>query len=307
MKLDSTTILLAILGVMTVIYAVVFIKDLIAHKEEIANDKEITWWKAGFVGGLVNFFDPLGIGAFAPQTALLKFLKQCPDRLIPGTMNIANCACVLAQSIIFTKMVEVQPVTLWTMMIAAGAGAVLGAGFMSKADVKVVRLVMGCALAVTGCIMLAKVTGIMPAGGAETGVDGEPLKLAVAIVVNFALGALMTAGVGLYNPCMVLIALLGMDIKVAFPIMMCSCAFTMVPATIKFVQEGAYNRKSALWQCVFGTVTTIFASIIIGSMDVKILMIIVVCVTFYTSITMFRAFAKTKDESVAKADAAIAQ
>lgn len=292
--MDSTKILIAILVIMAVIYAVVFIRDLIQHKDEIAADNDISYVKAGLIGGLVNFFDPLGIGAFAPQTALLKFFKQCPDRLIPGTMNIANCACVLAQSLIFTTMVEVQPVTLWTMMIAAGAGAVLGAGFMSKANVKMVRLIMGCALAITGCIMLAKVTGIMPAGGDALGLDGEPVKLVVAVVVNFVLGALMTAGVGLYNPCMVLIALLGMNIKVAFPIMMCSCAFTMVPATIKFVQEGAYNRKSALAQCVVGTICTIFASIIIGSMDVNILMIIVVLVTFYTSITMFRAFAKTK-------------
>ena len=36
-------------------------------------------------------------------------------------------------------------------------------------------------------------------------------KLAVAIGGNFVLGALMTLGIGLYAPCMILVGLLGMS------------------------------------------------------------------------------------------------
>lgn len=310
MSVSITTAIIAALAMFLAGYLAFWARDIVAHKDEIAADSSVSIVKSGFIGGLVNFFDPLGIGAFAPQTALLKFFKQCPDRLIPGTMNVANCACVLVQALIFTNAVEVDPVTLVAMFVAAMLGAVLGAGFMSKADVKVVRLVMGVALAITGCIMAAKVAGIMPAGGDATALTG--VKLGIGVAVNFALGALMTAGVGLYNPCMVLVALLGMDIKVAFPIMMCSCAFLMVPASVKFIKEGAYCRRSALAQGVVAIPSTIIASLIIGSMDVNILMILVVCVTFYTSITMFRAFLKTKaavDETLAPtpaADAAVA-
>lgn len=292
MKLNSAKILLAILAVMMVVYLVVFLKDCWTHREDIKNDTQASWWKSGIIGGIVNFFDPLGIGAFAPQTALIKFLKQCPDDLIPGTMNIANCGVVILQSLIFTQTVEVEPVTLWTMMIAAGAGSVLGARIIARANVQVVRLIMGCALIVTGCVMAAKFAGIMPAGANSLGVTGP--SLVIAIVVNFILGALMNAGIGLYNPCMVLVALLGMDLKVAFPIMMCSCAFTMVPSTIVFVKEGKYSRKSALWQAIFSFVTTTVACLVIGSMDVHILLGIVVLVTFYTSFTMFRSYSKAK-------------
>ena len=35
----------------------------------------------------------------------------------------------------------------------------------------------------------------------------------------------MTLGIGLYAPAMILVSLLGMDPKAAFPIMMGSCAF----------------------------------------------------------------------------------
>ena len=37
----------------------------------------------------------------------------------------------------------------------------------------------------------------------------------------------MTLGIGLYAPCMILVSLLGMDPRAAFPIMMGSCALLM--------------------------------------------------------------------------------
>ena len=49
----------------------------------------------------------------------------------------------------------------------------------------------------------------------------------LGLVGNFVLGALMTLGIGMYAPCMILVGLLGMNAKAAFPIMMGSCAFLM--------------------------------------------------------------------------------
>ena len=62
----------------------VFVADIIEHREQL---EPVSWIKTGLIGFGVNFFDVLGIGAFAPQTALLKFTKQTSDKLIPGTMN----------------------------------------------------------------------------------------------------------------------------------------------------------------------------------------------------------------------------
>ena len=122
------------------------------------------------------------------------------------------------------------------MLAAAMLGAVLGAGVVSRMSEKKIRLVMGFALACTACIMLASLLKLMPIGGDAIGLAGG--KLVIAGIVNFILGALMTAGVGLYNPCMVLVYLLGMSPDVAFPIMMGSCAFLMPPASVKFIKEG---------------------------------------------------------------------
>ena len=50
---------------------------------------------------------------------------------------------------------------------------------------------------------------ILPLGGEALGVRG--VLLVVAVAGNFLLGALMTLGIGLYAPCMILVSLLGMN------------------------------------------------------------------------------------------------
>lgn len=292
--MNITTIIIGLLILMLIAYTAYFAYDLYKHKEEFEGDT--SWWKTGAIGALVNFFDPLGIGAFAPQTALLKFTKQTRDKLIPGTMNVANCIPVLLQAIIFTTVVKVEAITLISMLLSAMAGAVLGAGIVSKMSEKKIRLVMGFALAATAFIMFSSLMGWFPVGGNAIGLGGS--KLIIAVVVNFILGALMTAGVGLYNPCMVLIFLLGMSPDVAFPIMMGSCAFLMPPASVKFIKENAYNRKSALSMAIWGSIATLIASLLIKSLPLDVLKWIVVCVTVYTSTVMLRAgLSKVKSTS----------
>jgi hypothetical protein len=102
---------------------------------------------------------------------------------------------------------------------------------------------MGVALLVMAGFMMASVLNPLPEVGA-LGLTG--VKLAIAVVANAVLGALMTLGIGLYAPCMVLIYLMGMNPKTAFPIMMGSCAFLMPIGGIRFIKEGSYSLPAAL-------------------------------------------------------------
>lgn len=288
--MSITKVIIGLLIIILVAYTVYFIRDVFKHRNELETD--VTWWKAGLISAIVNFFDPLGIGAFAPQTALLKAFKQTRDQLIPGTMNAANTIPVLIQALIFTTVVEVEPLTLIVMLAAAMFGAIFGAGIVSKLSENHIRVVMGIALSITAIVMLAGLLGLMPVGGNAIGLT--PGKLVIAGVINFILGALMTAGVGLYNPCMVVVSLLGMSVNVAFPIMMGSCAFLMPAASVKFIKEGAYNRRSAFWMAIFGSIGTLIACLVIKSLPITVLKWIVVGVTIYTSFVMLRAARKSK-------------
>jgi uncharacterized membrane protein YfcA len=258
--------------------------DIIKNKKNLENISSV---KTGVIGFVVNFFDVLGIGAFAPQTALLKFTKQTSDRLIPGTMNVANTIPVLVQALIFIQIVEVEPVTLVVMFLTAMGGAIWGAGIVAKLSEHKIRLTMGVALFITAMFMFANKMNWIQGEGTAIGIDGW--KLVLAGGVNFILGAMMTAGVGLYAPCMALVFLLGMSPEVAFPIMMGSCAFLMPPASYKFIKSGAYNRKAALLMAIPGTIAVLIAAFIVKSLPLDVLRWLVIAIVLYTSATMFRA------------------
>ena len=264
-----------------------FAKDIWLHRNELEKG---SWIKTGVIGFVVNFFDVLGIGAFAPQTVLLKYTKQTPDRLIPGTMNVANTIAVLIQAIIFIKIIEVEPTTLLVMFITATIGATIGAGIVSKLSENKIRLTMSIALLITAGFMFAKNMHWIQGQGNAIGLDGS--KLLIAAVVNFFLGAMMTVGVGLYAPCMAIVFLLGLSPQVAFPIMMGSCAFLMPPASYKFIKAGAYHRKAALGMALPSIVAVLIAAFIVKSLPLDTLRWVVLVIVVYTSVSMLYSVVK---------------
>lgn len=276
-------------------FCIVLIRDFWAHREKLENS---SWVKTSIIGFVVNFFDVLGIGAFAPQTALLKFTRQTEDKLIPGTMNVANTLPVLLQAFIFINIIEVDPLTLVLMLVSAALGAVIGAGIVSRLSERKIRLTMGFALLVTAAFMLARSMDWIQGGGEAIGLT--EYKLGIAVVVNFFLGAIMTAGVGLYAPCMALVFALGMSPKVAFPIMMGSCAFLMPPASVKFIRRGAYNRKAAIAMAIPGVIAVLIAALIVKSLPLDVLRWIVLAVVLFTSATMLSAGFKMRGNGADK-------
>lgn len=278
------TIIWVALAGLALWFAIVLTRDFLAHRDTL---EDSSWLKTSVIGFVVNFFDVLGIGAFAPQTALLKFTKQTKDRHIPGTMNVANTLPVLLQALIFITIIEVEPITLVAMFLSAALGAVLGAGVVAKMSENKIRLVMGFALLVTAFFMLATSMEWIQGGGDAIGLSNG--KLAIAVVANFGLGALMTAGIGLYAPCMALVFALGMSPQVAFPIMMGSCAFLMPPASVRFIREKAYNRKAAVAMAIPGVVAVCIAAFIVKSLPMDTLRWVVIVVILYTSGVMLHA------------------
>ena len=218
---------------------------------------------------------------------MLKFTKQTEDRVLPGTLNVSNTIPVLIQALIFIQIVEVESITLISMLLSATAGAVLGAGIVAKLPVRKIQLTMGFALLVTAFFMLSGQMSWIQGGGEAIGLTG--LKLALAIGANFILGAFMTVGIGLYAPCMALVYALGMSPMVAFPIMMGSCAFLMPPASAKFIKEGAYNRKASVSMAIPGIIAVLIAAFLVKSLPLNTLRWVVIVVIIYTSLIMFKS------------------
>jgi uncharacterized membrane protein YfcA len=235
-------------------------------------------------GAVTNFMDALGIGSFATSTAIFRAFKMVPDRVIPGTLNAGHTLPTVAQAFIFTALIPVDVLTLFSMIAAAVAGAWLGAGIVAKWPKRRVQLGMGFALLAAATFFTMRNLNLFPAGSDAIGVRGVTLVLAVA--GNFLLGALMSLGIGLYAPCMVLVSLLGMSERTAFPIMMGSCAFLMPVGSLKFIRERAYSKSVALGLALGGIPGVLVAGLIVKNLNLTTVRWLVIVVVLYTALTM---------------------
>jgi uncharacterized membrane protein YfcA len=276
-------ILLLILIIFVAIAIYFFIKDIIKHKNQLEQN---SWGKTILIGFIADFLDALGIGCFAPATALLKFFKQTKDCEIPGVLNISYLIPTLFEAFIFLKIIKVDLITLITMIVASVIGAWFGAGIVSKLSEKKIQIFMGIALLITAFFIFAGKMHWLPSGGTAIGLTH--FKLIIGLIGNFIFGALSAVGIGLFAPCMALVYILGMSSQVAFPIMMGSCAFLTPAAAIKFIQAKAYNRKAAIGMMIGGSAGVIIAAYIIKSLPLSILQWLVMAIISYTGIIMLR-------------------
>jgi uncharacterized membrane protein YfcA len=238
------------------------------------------------VGFVTNFFDTLGIGSFAPTTSIFRLGRMVPDERIPGTLNVGHTVPSVLQAIIFIAIITVDPTTLILMIGSAVLGAWLGAGVVASWSRRKVQIGMGSAVTVAAFFLLRSNLGLSTPSGSSLSLEGG--RLALGMLGNFVLGATMTVGVGLFAPCMVLVSLLGMDPKAAFPIMMGSCAFLMPAASMRFVRERSYAFRPALGLTLGGLPAVLIAAFAVGSMDVVKVRWLVIVVAAYTAIGMLR-------------------
>jgi uncharacterized membrane protein YfcA len=244
------------------------------------------------IGFFTNFLDTLGIGSFATTSSLFKLCSLVPDEQIPGTLNVGHTLPTVAEALIYVGLVQVDPITLVSLIAASAVGAWLGAGVVSHWPRRKVQIGMGSVLALAACLMLMSLFHWGPGGGNAMGLTG--LKLLAGILGNAVLGALMTLGIGLYAPCMILIYLLGMNPLAAFPIMMGSCAFLMPVGSARFIRTGSYNLKSALGLAIGGIPGVLIAAFIVKSLPLDAVKWLVVGVVLYTSAMMLRSAHKER-------------
>ncbi|HYU79234.1 MAG TPA: hypothetical protein VEK56_09620 [Vicinamibacterales bacterium] len=299
--MDAKLILIAALVVITIVYAV-FWWTHARRKHSVGGHGahepvRPTVLQLG-IGFVTNFFDTLGIGSYATTTAMYRFWRLVPDEQIPGTLNVGHILPTVVQAIIYTQLVEVEFMTMALMIAAAAAGAWLGAGIVGGWPRRKVQLGMGTALYGAATIMLLQVLNLFPGGGTALALSG--VKLGIGLGGNFMLGALMTLGIGLYAPCMILISLLGMNPTAAFPIMMGSCAFLMPVGSLQFIRKDAYNLRAALGLMLGGPLAVLIAAFIVKSLPLFYVRWLVVFVVIYTASTMLRSAAVERKAAAAR-------
>jgi uncharacterized membrane protein YfcA len=280
--LSAKSILFLLLGVFTAAFCGVWAMDLTRRQ---------SWrWPSvfnNFVGFVTDFLDTLGIGSYATTTSLFRVRQTVADEDIPGTLTIGHTIPTITEAFIYITIVEVEMKTLVLMIAASVLGGWLGANVVTRLPRQPIRIGMGLALLTAAALMLGQLLALFPGGGDALFLDG--LLLAAGLVGNFVFGALMTIGIGAYAPIMIMVSLLGMSPKTAFPIMMGSCAFLMPVAAARFIRKAKYDTRAALGLTLGGIPGVLIAAFIVTSMPLGAVRWLVLAVVLYTAASILRA------------------
>ncbi len=275
-------ILLTAIGLASLAYAAILARAAIARRAAPSLE-------AAAMSAVINFFDALGIGSFAPTLAWLKLRRLAPDRLIPRTMMVGYAPPTLAEAAIFLALlgVKVDPPLLVGCVVALVAGAVAGAPVAARARTWVVQAVVAVALVLAAILYAMTNLKLMPGGGVAASLPPGPFV--VAIGANFVFGALLNFGVGNYAPTLVLLSLMGMDPRLCFPIMAAGGAFALAGASARHIRDAEVDLRIAAGLAIGGVPAVLLAALVVKSLPLVALRWGVVVVVLYAAATMARA------------------
>jgi len=274
------TVLLGVMGVMSAAYAVSL---ALALRQSPAAPRP----EAIALGVVTNFFDALGIGCFAPTTAYLKFRRLVPDELIAPTMMTGYALASATEGFVFIDAIKVDPLLLGLSIGASALGSITGVWVGGRLAVRPIRLTLGLGLLIAAASFSLSNLGLMPAGGTATSLS--PLPFALVVAASFGLGILMNLGIGNFAPTLMLVSLLGMDPRAAFPIMMGSAALLMVTAGIRLVRARPLDLGFVLGLTLGSVPAVLVAAFIVKSLPLGALRWGVVLVVTYAATLMLHA------------------
>lgn len=288
-------VVLALIVVVNAVFALTFIKDLIAHKEEAKAEpgNPVAQAVSAFV---IFFFSTLGISDFAISASVYPKLKWVDDKKLPGTMNAQCVIPVAVMALVYISAIKVSFVTLVVAILTQVAGAYLSPRYVVKLPVKTIKRFVAAGLFIAAILILAGKFGLYPSGGEEIGLTG--IKLVTLGILSFVYGALNNIGIGSYALTMATVYALGLSPAIAFPIMMGACTFSVPVGSIQFIKLDSYSRKITAFAATFGVAGVLIAAYAVKSMNVSALQWIVVVVILYSAVTTFMS--TTKDQTVAK-------
>jgi len=277
-------------------FVIALVRRVLAAPREAVPPAEVT-----FVSGVINFFDTLGIGSFAPTTAYFKLRNFVDDKMIPPTLIVGSAVPAILGGLIFIQIIEVDPLLLVACIVAAIGGSVLGASIAPRLPAQKIRIFMGVGLLIAGSIMTLSNLNLLPAGGAALSLP--PMLLMLAAAGCFVLGVLLNLGIGFYAPALIMLSLMGLEPRAAFPIMMGSCAFIFPSAGLKLLRHPDLKMGLVVATTVGAIPGILIAAFLVKSLPLELLRWLVILVVLYTSCVMLLAARRREEDLPAEAGA----
>jgi uncharacterized membrane protein YfcA len=288
-------VILALVVLVNGMYAYRLLADLIRHKAEMWREpgSNLFFMALGLVS---QFLGTFGVSDFAFNTVAFRLTKTVEDKKIPGTLNAACVIPVAFMALAYITVIKVDVLTLVVLIITQTTGSYVTPRIVVRLPVGKIRIGIAIGLLCAAFFILAGKLELIPSGGSLTGLAG--LKLALAAVAVFIYGALNNIGIGSYAPTMATVYALGIDPRVAFPIMMGGCTFSCAVGSMEFVRLGGYSRKPTLWISSVGLLGVAAAVYLVKSMDVETIKWVVFVVVLYAALDLLAQELRSKKPAV---------
>ena len=284
-------VILALIVLVNGFFAYRLVADLIRHKSEVSKEPGSNALFA-FLGVASQFLGTFGVSDFAFNTVAFRLTKTVEDKKIPGTINAACVIPVAFMALAYITVIKIDVLTLVVLIIAQTTGSYLTPRIVVKLPVRRIRLGIAVGLLCAAGFILAGKLQLIPSGGNLAGLPG--IKLAIAAAAVFLYGALNNIGIGSYAPTMATVYALGVDPRVAFPIMMGGCTFSCAVGAMEFIRLGGYSRKPTLWISITGLLGVAAAVYLVKSLDVDVVKWVVFVVVLYAALDLISKELKLK-------------
>lgn len=202
----------------------------------------------------------------------------------------------MAQALIFLVLLGVR-VDPWLIIGCSAAmivGGVLGVPIALRSPIRLVQAIVGVALLMAALFYILSNLGLMPAGGIATSLS--PPHFAAAIAAHLLFGILISFGVGNYAPTLAILSLMGMDPRLAFPIMACAASFVGCASAARIVGDRSIDLRIALGLTLGAIPAVLIAAFLVRDMPVTMLRWLVAGVVTYAGVTLLIAAARRADE-----------
>lgn len=285
--------LLIIIMLTLAVVGVVFISFLVRAAVRAGQLKLLP--EPSLLSAVTNFFDTLGIGSFAPTMAWMRFRRMVPDHRIPMTMLAGYTPSTFIQSLILLTLlgIGVDPVLLIGSVVAVAAGAYFGVPLAVGSSVRTVQLLVAVALLLAALFYTLANLNLMPVGGTASSL---PLaSTLIAIAASFLFGVLLNFGIGNYAPTLALLSLMGLDPRLAFPIMASGSTLAGAAAATRLVKLADLDLRIVLSLAVGSIPGVLVAAFLVKEMDLVVLRWLVVVVVTYAAISLLYTALKRPD------------
>jgi uncharacterized membrane protein YfcA len=246
------------------------------------------------VTGIIAFIsDTIGIGSFAVNIALSKYFKTFEDHELPAVCNGAQVIPGTLESIFFIQLIQVDLVTLITLVLGASVGGILGGSVISRLSQQKIRLAMIVAFSGIIILLFLKQLGFIP----ETGylIALSSWKLIAGFFAMILCGSLTSVGIGIFGMIQAVLFLLGVSPAVAFPIMTTAGAMQQPLTTLIFLKHGKIPLKKTLILSAFGCIGVLISLPIISHLNTHWLHNLLLLIMIYNIVSIGLTYWRKKN------------